>query len=260
MPDDRRSPSLTRVNGGPFRANAAGYRGAELMPSDSSRICAIVPVWQEADRLPQLLGALQREVDEVVVSDAGSPDGSAQVARSLGAVVVHSEQKGRGPQLNAGARATTAEVLVFVHADTTLPVGFAEAIRNALRDPGVTGGSFALDFEPVTRMSKVFTRIYHLQRVLLGRYYGDSCIFVRRTAFTAIGGFADEPIMEDYIFARALQRFGKTHYVRDVVVLTSSRRFARTPLRTLALWIGIQAGFEIGISPKRLARLYADLR
>ncbi len=223
------------------------------------RISAIIPAWCEQQRLPGVIRALRGQVHEVVVADAGSPDGTAAVAKAEAASLVQAD-KGRAKQLNQGARVATNEVLVFVHADTRIPDGFGQAIERALQDPAVIGGNFRLHFEggPIAR--RVFAGLYVILRRGLRIYYGDSCIFVRREVFEELGGFPDMPIMEDYAFVRRLERRGTTAYIKDPIVITSARRYQGRALRTFWLWFGIQVGFWLRIPPSWLARRYADFR
>jgi rSAM/selenodomain-associated transferase 2 len=223
------------------------------------KVSAIVPTWREADRVERVVRDCARVADEVVVSDAGSPDGTQEIARRAGARVAVGS-KGRGPQLNAGAAMATGDVLLFVHADTQLPPEARRAIDAALRDPAVVGGNFKLRFFPASAFARVLGFANHLRRRYLGIYYGDSCIFVRRAVFDELGGFKNFPIMEDYEFVRRLEACGQTHYETSTEVRTSARRFEGRVVRTLAVWAVIQGLYSVGISPCRLAPLYADLR
>jgi rSAM/selenodomain-associated transferase 2 len=226
---------------------------------EALRVSAIIPTFREADRIAGTVAACRAIAEEVIVSDAGSLDGTAERAVEAGARVV-AASKGRGSQLNEGARAATGNVFVFVHADALLPSPARGVIRTALADPAVVGGNFKVRFVPETRAARLFTWVNDARRRHLGLYYGDSCIFIRKRSFERIGGFPDHPIFEDYALARALERHGRTHYETTVEVLASSRRFAAKPVRTLALWGALQALYELGVSPKVLAHLYADAR
>ena len=197
--------------------------------------------------------------DEVLVVDAGSEDGTAAVARAAGARVIQA-RRGRGSQLAAGARAASHAVLLFVHADTHLPPEARQAIEHALGNPELLGGNFFLRFEPPTRVGRLFTRLYDLRRLTLGIYYGDSPLFVRKEAYERLGGFPDQALFEDYAFIRKLERTRRTHYVRDVVAVTSGRRYADRPMQTLAVWTVLQLLYSLGVSADLLARSYAVIR
>lgn len=223
------------------------------------RVSAVVPTWCEAENIAALVARLRDEVEEVIVADANSPDATAEEATRAGAYVVRSE-KGRGAQMDAGAAVTRGDVIVFVHADTTIPVGFAEAIRSALNQEHIVGGNFRLRFTPVSWSARVFTWGNHVRRLFLRIYYGDSCIFVRSDVYRSLGGFRQLPLFEDHAFVRKLEKYGKTFYVHHPEVNTSARRFESHPFRVFALWTALQTAYIIGVSPWRLARFYADHR
>jgi rSAM/selenodomain-associated transferase 2 len=218
-------------------------------------ISVVIPTWCEGHEIAEAVACARRVGDEVIVADGGSPDGTARIAEEAGARVVHAP-KGRGAQLDAGARAATGDVLLFLHADARLPEAAREAIIDALRSPDVQGGNFFVRFEPATRAARLFTWANHVRREWLSIYYGDSAPFVRRSVYIALGGFKPLPIFEDYELVRRLERRGLTAYVRDVEVRVSARRFQQAPLRTLGIWTMLQTLYSVGVSAHRLARFY----
>ncbi|MBA3819176.1 MAG: TIGR04283 family arsenosugar biosynthesis glycosyltransferase [Deltaproteobacteria bacterium] len=222
-------------------------------------ISAIIPAWCEAAAIVDAVNEARAIADEVIVADAGSPDGTGALARAAGAHLV-SCARGRGAQLVAGAAAARGDVLLFLHADARLPRSARAAIDRALGDPSIGGGNFRLRFEPADRWARLFTYINHERRRLLRIYYGDSGVFVRRRVYERIGGFRALPIMEDYDLVRRLERATRTAYITDVEIVASSRRFIERPVRTLAVWAAIQTLASAGVAPERLARLYADIR
>jgi rSAM/selenodomain-associated transferase 2 len=225
----------------------------------SLRLSVVIPAWQEAPRIAAAVAAARGFADEVIVADSGSPDGTAGVALAAGARVV-TAPRGRGPQLQAGARAATGDVLLFLHADATVEPEARQAIFEALRDPEVLGGNFRLAFVPATRWARFYSLANDVRRRWLRIYYGDSALFVRRRVFGPLGGFASMPLFEDYDFVRRLERRGRTAYLRRVEVKASARRFLGAPLRTLLVWTLLQVLYSAGVRPARLARLYRDLR
>lgn len=218
----------------------------------------VVPTLDEERTLAVRLDEALSAADEVVVSDGGSRDATVAVARRRGARVVEGGP-GRGPQLNRGAAAARGDILLFLHADTTLPAGAAASVRAAIAG-GACGGAFLVRFDvdaPVyrfgARMVNWRTRRSHLA-------LGDQAQFASRDTFTALGGFRDWPILEDLDFARRLKRHGAVAVLSPPVV-TSARRFeARGPARTVALnWL-IWTLFFCGVSPQRLAGFYHRVR
>ncbi len=227
------------------------------------RIAAVIPVLDEAARIGATLTALQvAGIDERVVVDGGSSDATAAIAAAHGATVVHAA-RGRARQQNLGAAATTAEVLVFVHADVLVPVDAVAWIARTLARPGVVAGAFRTRtrFDGAGPMPVVgrWLRLADL-RSRLGRVaYGDQAIFVRRATFMALGGFPDQPLMEDVELSRRLRRLGHMPVVpREVLV--SGRRFIAQPLRATLCCHLFPALYDLGVPAATLARLWSAIR
>ena len=122
-------------------------------------------------------------------------------------------------------------MLFFLHADSTLPPSALDRINEVLStDANIIGGNFRLVFDGDTAFSRWLTGFCAWIR-LLGFYYGDSGIFVRRSVYEALGGFRPLPVIEDWDFVRRLDGFGRTSCIEDPPLVTSSRRFeGRHPL------------------------------
>lgn len=225
-------------------------------------ISVIIPVLDEAERLPKLLCSLQGEpiAKQLIVVDGGSGDGSAEIARQLGATVL-SCAAGRGTQICKGAAEASGEILLFLHADSVFPAGGLQRIAETLgSQPDIVGGNFRLLFDGESRFSRGLTRIYDCIR-WFGLYYGDSGIFVRRSAYDAIGGLRAIALMEDLDFVTRLERFGRTCCIADPPLVTSSRRFEdRHAVEIIYGWTKLHLLFWLGISPDRLAAIYAMQR
>ena len=227
------------------------------------RIAAVIPVLDEATRIAATLTALAAAgINERVVVDGGSSDDTAAIAAAHGATVVHAA-RGRARQQNLGAAATTAEVLVFVHADVLVPVDAAAWIAGTLARPGVVAGAFRTRtrFDGAGPMPGIARWLYLADlRSRLGRVaYGDQAIFVRRATFMALGGFPDQPLMEDLELSRRLRRLGRMPVVpREVLV--SGRRFVAQPLRATLCCHLFPALYDLGVSPATLARLWGAVR
>ena len=221
-------------------------------------ISVIIPTRNEAQMLPALLTALQNEwaEHETIVVDGGSRDVTVEIARQRGARVFQTPA-GRGNQLCAGVRQARGETLLFLHADSIFPFGGLARIAGLLSvDRRIVGGNFRLLFDGDTRFSRWLTRFYARIR-WFGLYYGDSGIFVRRSAYDAVGGFRPIPVMEDFDFVRRLERFGRTCCIGEPPLITSSRRFeGRHAAAIVGGWIELHFLFWLGIPPDRLAEIY----
>lgn len=224
-------------------------------------ISIIIPVLDEAARLPALLTALRAPgvAHEIIVVDGGSRDGSPEIAAAHGATVLHGG-RGRGRQLALGAAQAHGDVLLFLHADSVFPRGGLPALACAMRtDPTLVGGSFRLIFDGDDRFSRWLTGFYAFLR-RRGIYYGDSGIFVRRTVYDAIGGILPLALMEDFNLVHRLERAGPTACLEPPLV-TSSRRFhGRHPVAIVAGWLRIHLLYALGVAPERLAAIYDSER
>jgi rSAM/selenodomain-associated transferase 2 len=224
------------------------------------RVSIIVPALNEAFGIAETLRSLQQlEGDkEIIVVDGGSTDDTVRIAFAEGATVVHAKP-GRGTQMHAGTLGATGDVLWFVHADTVPPPHAIGEIRRALDDPSVTGGNFGLLFDGPTRAARQLTAIYPALRTL-GLCYGDSGIFIRRTAYNRIGGFRPIALFEDLDLLRRMRKAGRFVHIPSQI-RTSSRRFEQ---RNFALvwvhWTTLQVLYWLGVSPDRLARWYRHAR
>lgn len=236
--------------------------GSSGVSPERPLVSVIVPTLDEASALPGLLDHL-RELPgrfEVLVADGGSTDGTAALAQAhLLLPLVLEVGGGRGRQLNAAAAVAAADLLLFLHADSRLPSTAYASLVEAARDPRTGGGNFELRFEGRDPFARGLTAVYRLQR-RLGYYYGDSSIWVRRWVFQEIGGYRPLAVMEDYDFARRLERAGGTACLPGPA-LTSARRWRRLgPLRTVASWVVIRWLYALGIPTERLAGLYRRVR
>lgn len=221
-------------------------------------ISIIIPVLNEAARLPPLLQALAGEEaeHEVILADVGSSDASTEIAQRLGAKVILSKP-GRGTQILQGVAEARGDVLFFLHADTTFPSGGLRHLENTLeRIPEVIGGNFRLLFDGGDRFSRGLTRVYGWVRYLR-LYYGDSGIFIRRSAYDAIGGMRAIPVMEDLDFVARMESYGKTCCIAEPPLITSSRRFeGRRASEIVYGWMKLHFLFWLGVAPDRLAIMY----
>jgi rSAM/selenodomain-associated transferase 2 len=222
------------------------------------KLAIVVPTLDEESALRRYLPATLAVADEVIVSDGGSADGTVAVARELGARVV-AGPPGRGGQLNRGAAAAGADILLFLHADTTLPEEGAERVREAVAR-GACGGAFLLRFDADRPMQRLGSRLINWRTRRLHVPLGDQAQFATRPTFDALGGFRDWPILEDLDFVLRLRRLPGFTLIAAPVT-TDARRFVEQgAVRTVATnWL-IWILFFCGVSPHRLARLYGQIR
>jgi Glycosyltransferases involved in cell wall biogenesis len=226
-----------------------------------TQLSIIIPALNEACAIGSMLEAVEsvRGSKEVIVVDGGSADETALIAERHGALVLRSE-RGRGLQMHTGALAARGAVLLFLHADTILPLEAAELISEAFaREAEAVGGNFSIRFDGERRAARFLTWLYpQLRR--LGLCYGDSAIFVRADAYKDVGGFKPFPIFEDLDFVRRLKKSGRMIHLQAAVV-TSSRRFeGRSFALTFTRWAILQTLYWLGVHPRVLGKLYSPVR
>ena len=228
----------------------------------SPLVSVLIPTLNEERELPSLLGhlaALHGEW-ELVIADGGSTDATQAIARAHPTAPRLLEQRGgRAAQLNAAARVASGDVLLFLHADSRLPVDAYASLAGAWRAATVAGGNFALAFADDGLFERALGAVYRFQR-RHGFYYGDSSVWVRRETFDALGGYREIPIMDDYDFVRRLERSGITRCLPGPAT-TSARRWRAMGIpRTVLAWFVIRWLYVAGVSPERLLRLYRIVR
>ncbi|NIA21259.1 MAG: DUF2064 domain-containing protein [Anaerolineaceae bacterium] len=228
--------------------------GGDFFEVRPGLISVIVPALDEAPGLPRVLAAASagREV-EIIVVDGGSHDATIEVARRGGARVI-TTRCGRWRQMNAGAGVSRGQVLLFLHADTRLPAGWAEEVRRVLAGRSVVAGAFGLRYDS-PRIGMRLIELTNSLRLLLSRTpYGDQVLFVRRDIFVALGGYSPLPILEDVDLVRRLKRTGRMGRSGQKV-LTSARRYQRQGiLRTGWTNRKIMIAYRLGVPLQRIAR------
>jgi rSAM/selenodomain-associated transferase 2 len=229
------------------------------------RISVVIPVLNEREDLPGSLTALANFSDlcEIIIVDGGSTDGTREsLSNCLPAhACVIDSARGRGNQLNAGARAATGDVVIFLHADTRLPANAIQQITEALCEEEVAGGGFCVRFrESAPWTLRVVAAGINLRTRLFRSPTGDQAIFSRQDSFRAAGGIAQWPIFEDVDFVHRLKRVGRFAIVPSHVTTSARRYIARGVLRTVLLMYALRVGYWLGISPNRLHRWFKDVR
>lgn len=224
------------------------------------RLSIILPVLNEAACMVAALGALaplRRRGHEVIVVDGGSGDGTPELARG-GADQVLAAPRGRASQMNAGARAASGEVFLFLHADTLLPAGADRAIEAGLAASGHAWGRFDARIDGASPLLPVVAWFMNLRSRASGIATGDQAMFVRREAFARVGGFPPLALMEDIALSARLKRVSPPLCLREIVT-TSGRRWERHGvLRTILLMGWLRLQFFFGAAPSRLARSYPN--
>jgi rSAM/selenodomain-associated transferase 2/rSAM/selenodomain-associated transferase 1 len=222
-------------------------------------ISIIIPALNEAECLGQTVaGLIGQPGVEVIVADGGSRDRTVPLATAAGAKVILAPP-GRGSQQNAGARAAQGRVLLFLHADTRLPDGFATQIRDALGRPGIAAGAFRFAVDATGWRFRLLEYCTNWRAACFGLPYGDQALFLPAARFQAMGGFREIALLEDLELVRRLRKMGRIALLATPA-LTSPRRWHRLGwARTTVINQMILLGFFCGLGPDRLARWYGKI-
>jgi rSAM/selenodomain-associated transferase 2 len=221
------------------------------------RISVIVPVLDEATGVAAMLDALtplRAEGHELIVVDGGSSDGTAALCRPRADRVIDAP-RGRARQMNAGAAAAQGAVLLFLHADTRLPPAAARLVQGAI-ERGAVWGRFDVRIDGGSALLPVIAHCMNWRSRLSGIATGDQAIFVQRVAFERVGGFPDQPLMEDIELSRRLRAIASPACLR-ACVRTSGRRWdSRGVWRTMFLMWRLRWRYWRGVPADALAKAY----
>jgi rSAM/selenodomain-associated transferase 2 len=217
----------------------------------------VMPVLNEAPTLRAALlelTPLRAAGAELIVVDGQSTDATLGVAAGLADQVL-SSSRGRALQMNAGAARARGDVLLFLHADTRMPAGALRFIDAALRG-GALWGRFDVEIAGRAWALKMIAKLMNLRSRWSGIATGDQTIFVARPTFEAVGGFPEQPLMEDIELSKRLRRIARPACLRARVI-TSGRRWERDGIwPTILLMWRLRLLYRLGVAPERLARSY----
>lgn len=232
-----------------------------------SSIAIIIPTFNEEGALPQtLLHLRQQQFSEVIVVDGGSQDQTVSAAKSHLSGLAQNKahvilaDRGRARQMNTGAAEVKSDILLFLHADTQLPMNSRTDIERVMENPQCVGGRFDVQFEQDRGWAWVISRLMNLRSRWSGIATGDQAIFVRHEIFEHMGGYADIPLMEDLEFTKRLKHLGEVASLRSKVTTSFRRWEQRGALQTILQMWTLRFLYWIGLSPHTLRQFYATIR
>lgn len=237
------------------------------------KLSIVVPVLNEADNLPRLIGHLaylNPAPYEVILVDGGSTDSSVAIAKKLIKDLIDSSQSsinwqvvdwqiiesaaGRAMQMNAGAELATGDVLLFLHADTRLPNHAITDITLAVRR--AEWGRFDVRLDSPAWMLKVVSQMMNWRSRLSGIATGDQAIFIKKILFEQLGGYPQQALMEDIELCKRLKAIGKPACLRSKVI-TSARRWQQYGTwRTIGLMWRLRFDYWRGVSADNIKQRY----
>lgn len=222
----------------------------------------IIPCLNEAGGIVAALERLQplrRRGAEVIVVDGGSSDGSVALAVSLADRVL-SAPRGRASQMNAGAAVAHGEVLLFLHADCTLPADGDRLIIDGLQAGGKRWGRFDVSLAGAHPLLGLIAFMMNRRSRLTGIATGDQGLFVTRGLFADAGGFPAIALMEDIALSRILKSHGEPLCLHERITASGRRWERHGVLRTMLLMWRLRLDYFLGADPADLALRYDGFR
>jgi rSAM/selenodomain-associated transferase 2 len=220
----------------------------------------IIPVLNEAPLINGIIDHLHSlegdETKEIIIVD-GDPEGLTLKAISHDDVRRLKSPRGRWIQMNEGAKNAKGNMLLFLHADTELPLDAMRLIATAMEDKRYVAGAFDLGIKSERIVFRAIESAVSLRSRITRIPFGDQAIFVRKNYFDEIGGYRDMPIMEDVEIMERIRKRGDKIFIIPQKVHTSSRRWEQEGILrcTLRNWF-LQILYLLRISPHRLSQFY----
>jgi len=197
----------------------------------------IIPTLQEQDYIEAVLSRLSKVKPpvEVIVVDGGSRDKTIEVAKRFTDKVYQTQKRGIATGRNLGAQKASGDILVFLDADVTFPVEFAEKVLETFRDSTVVGATCNVMPAQFQLGSTAFFKIYNIILRACTKFKPHSrgeFFAVRRSAFQKAKCFDETmPCLEDHDLANRLAKQGRFVFISDLTFYESLRRF-----RKLGFW------------------------
>ena len=236
-------------------------------------VSIIIPVLNEAGNLAHLftnINKLNPKPQQVILVDGGSTDDSIDIIRSfINELMSYNDCKidwqmteskaGRALQMNTGAALATTEVLLFLHADTQLPIDAIESISEAMKR--AEWGRFDVRIDSRQLMLKLVSQMINWRSKLSGIVTGDQAIFISQSLFEQIGGYPNQALMEDVELCKQLKGMQLKGIATPArlknKVITSARRWQQHGTwRTILLMWHLRFDYWRGVSADNIKQRY----
>ncbi len=215
----------------------------------------IIPTLNESGNIQSCLLALQplRKQSEIIVVDGGSTDNTVKLARPLADKVIQSD-KGRAKQMNAGAKIATGQMLIFLHADTSLPDKALDLIKPSTKP----WGRFDIQLTGKPFMLNVIAQFMNWRSRFTGIATGDQVIFINRHLFDQVGGYPEITLMEDITLCSTLNKISRPDCLKAKVISSGRRWEQFGVIKTILLMWSLRLRYFFGEQPEVLAELYSN--
>lgn len=248
---------------------------------NNMKFSIIIPTLNEEENIVRCLKSVIKEQNyyaknpfETIIVDGASKDNTIKIAEELifgGGLskdfianfkIIKFNFSNLPLQLNEGVQNSKGEILIFLHADNTLPGKVFEKINNLFsknltkKNNLYIGGAFSLLVEGKRFLYAIDSFFGNTYSRITKIFFGDRMIFIKRTAFFELHGFKNIPIMSDLDFSIRMKNIGKTALLIGPTI-TSPRGIAGDPFwkrAYLILW-ALHA-YKKGLDPKIIREKY----
>lgn len=229
--------------------------------TESESISIVVPMYNEESTIESLLKQLEpyKSECEIILVDGGSTDSTLSMIPQDW-TVLHSGN-GRGHQLNDGAKASTGDILFFLHCDSIIPENITGQILEVMGKYEM--GFFGVKFDSSDWVMGVCGRQSNRRAKYRQIPFGDQGIFIKRNLFESLGRFPEIPLMEDYQFSLTARNTGVKMGQTESPIITSARRYGKGFFHQL--WVmyfmhKLRHLYRKGMPAEQILQMYRDMR
>jgi glycosyltransferase involved in cell wall biosynthesis len=228
----------------------------------------IIPAYNEEDYLPKTLVALQEAMPklefsgEIIVVNNNSSDRTAAIAEEHGATVIFEAINQISRARNAGAKAAQGRYLIFVDADTVIPLELIQQALTNLESNNIIGGGACVSGDvPISFSMQLLLNFWNWISIHTKNAAG-SFIYCQRDAFEEIGGFSEAVYASEEIWlSKAMKKLGKKrnqrfNIIKQPPVITSMRKMQWYSPIKIYLYVLILVVFPFTVRIKPLCSLW----
>ncbi|MBL7055350.1 TIGR04283 family arsenosugar biosynthesis glycosyltransferase [Candidatus Woesearchaeota archaeon] len=221
-------------------------------------ISIVIPVYNESKIILECLDSIysQNENYEIIIVDSGK-DKTLKKINSIKnkKIKYFRSSKGRSLQMNLGSRYSEGDVLLFLHADSVLPVNALEEIEKSIRE-GHVGGGFFQQFKENNFLLKLVSFRSNFRSSFFKIFFGDQAIFVKKEVFEKLGGFKQIPIMEDLDFSKRMKKLGKLKTIKNKITISRRKYLEKGIIRLSFVYFILMIMYHLGFSYEKIKKVY----
>lgn len=218
-------------------------------------ISVIIPTYNEESNIKNLICQVkQLKIPiQIIVADGGSSDKTLDIVKYNDVLLVKSD-KGRAKQMNEGVKKATGNFLLFLHADTILPLGFESELVIFIKEE-VNAANFRLQFDSTSNFLKANAFFSRFKNNCF--QYGDQALWIRKELFLELKGFNEEfPILEDNDIIQRIKK--RVHFCKSKLTITTSARTYKQKgvVKLQFTYYLVYCLYSFGFSPKKLKKYF----